>query len=1040
MAKTSPNDLTYGHLGQAVFNIENSAWNFGRRLGQRNELAQLGIWTTVLAPATKFDRATTPEQAQSVRSTQLSAKALGRNNPELVPSLGLLPELAIASAAVTSITSTYDPTIGPLLSFGSFTFQDHYENPRVVAALPAGECGNILRLVALRKEKHGWGADKSIWVEGPSIVNEDSGYWAEDAAPIQQVCFAQGEYRSAFLAVRFPTRTVLFRPIYRSNRTAPKRSQYYELPYSKIDAQPIIDIPIELTGGVPHVDVTFNPDYQRQVGLVDQKGNWSIWDIEGGKREGKTYALSCAAQGSITLQDHGQMDELETKEALTRDDGWSRILWIGDVNTILVCNRRTTRMFDIRAKAFTSLKCSELIPKRSADWILDVERHPKNKHQFFVLTSTRLFLLAVTCPNDVSRDDSGIAGASVLIAWTHFQAAEDITLQLCVPNTSDEDSMILMHSRLKNFIMVFRFQDDESEISLPFSSSDPVILNLDNNLFDSTEGSRHTTHLHIEQLHFGEGNRPHEAGAGHEYLNGGIHFYRLSAMLSDLSVHQTVLYSHESDIESTVWTKPLVEPFSWATIVHPRRHIPSETLVELDDNDLVVPDGIETTSVPKTMKPYRTPKMVKHRLSTSLRNTGQGVDFSFIYDALTGIGVAPANSETTSIESEDVSVVIDKVKSLLTKAEDVEEVPRETLLEFANSKIKVTDVDETSSQLHDLLRIGGHDHHLELRRIANAQTPHLPNGNNQAATISSLYDTILQNWIAPLPADIHARIRQSKERLARRIAAEVMLASTRIYRPDPIESTEPPIRPQISPRQDSTASLPILPSYKGQYGMDDIKFASSQSSLPSSQPPSTLEVFSQPASPSRAYHQTALPTPEPTPSIATSTTSFFTSTSNPFIRLSQHLQINTPAPEISQGVNQILMHWQPGTDPSAYDWDSTTRALDQEQHDDDDDETSAAKREKLKRKAERLAKRQKREAELMRGKAESQPQFLRSSPGPMIGRSGSGVGTGFGLGGGMSSQTQSQSQPYVVQSQVEPGRHGGRPKLKKKGKMRVSGF
>lgn len=239
--------------------------------------------------------------------------------------------------------------------------------------------------------------------------------------------------------------------------------------------------------------------------------------------------------------------------------------------------------------------------------------------------------------------------------------------------------MVLMHSRLTNFIMVFRFQDDESEISLPFSSSDPVILNLDNDLFDSTEGSRHTTHLHIEQLHFGEGNRQHEAGAGHEYLNSDIRFYRLSAMLSDLSVHQTILYSHESDIESTVRTKLLVEPFSWATIVHPRRHIPSETLVELDDDDLIVPDGIETMSVPKVMRPYRTPKMVKRRAPTSLQNTGQAVDFSFMYDGLTSIGVAPANGETTSMESEDVSVVIDKVKSLLTEVEDVEEVPRETL-------------------------------------------------------------------------------------------------------------------------------------------------------------------------------------------------------------------------------------------------------------------------------------------------------------------------------------------------------------------------
>jgi RNA polymerase I-specific transcription initiation factor RRN6 len=438
MAKPSLNSLNYGHFGQAVFDLETGSWNLGRKIGQRNHLVQLETWKKVLGPAAKFDQTGTPEHDQNIRNAQLSARALGRSNPELMPSLELLPELAVTSAAIAFIVRAYDPAIGPLLSFGSFTFRDHHENPRRVAALPAGECGNILRLVALRKEKHGWGPDKSIWIEGPSIVDEESGYWMEDAAPIQQVCFAQGEMRSAFLAIRYPRRTVLFRPIYRADRTPSKRNKYYELPYSKIDPQLILELNVEQTGGVPHADVTFNPDYQRQAGIVDQKGNWSIWDIEGGKREGKSYALTCVALGTIASQGPDQLQKLEDADSITRDDGWARILWIGDVNTILVSNRRTLGVFDIRSKAFTSLKCAELIPKLSADWILDVKPHPRNKRQFFVLTSSRLFLLAVTSLNDATDNDGPTAGAAVLITWTHFQDPEDITLQLCVPTTSDE--------------------------------------------------------------------------------------------------------------------------------------------------------------------------------------------------------------------------------------------------------------------------------------------------------------------------------------------------------------------------------------------------------------------------------------------------------------------------------------------------------------------------------------------------------------------------------------------------------------------------
>jgi RNA polymerase I-specific transcription initiation factor RRN6 len=442
MAKPSLNDLNYGHFGQAAFDLENGSWNFGRKIGQRNHLIQLETWKKVLAPAIKFDQTGIPEHAQNIRNAQLSARALGRSNPEITPSLEFLPKLAVTSAAVTSIVRAYNPAIGPLLSYGSFTFRDHHENPRRVVALPAGECGNILRLVALRKEKHGWGSDKSIWIEGPSIVDEESGYWMEDAAPIQQVCFAQGDMRSAFLATRYPTKTVLFRPIYRADRTPSKRNKYYELPNSKIDAQPILEINVEQTGGVPHADVTFNPDYQRQIGIVDQKGNWSVWDIEGGRREGKSYALTCAALGTVTSQEPDHSEELEDADSITRDDGWAKILWIGDVNTILVFNRRTTGIFDIRSKAFTSLKCAELIPKRSADWILDVKPHPRNKRQFFVLTSSRLFLMAVISLNDLSNNDGATAGAAVLIAWAHFQGLDDITLQLYVPTTSDEGDFL----------------------------------------------------------------------------------------------------------------------------------------------------------------------------------------------------------------------------------------------------------------------------------------------------------------------------------------------------------------------------------------------------------------------------------------------------------------------------------------------------------------------------------------------------------------------------------------------------------------------
>jgi RNA polymerase I-specific transcription initiation factor RRN6 len=146
---------------------------------------------------------------------------------------------------------------------------------------------------------------------------------------------------------------------------------------------------------------------------------------------------------------------------------------------------------------------------------------------------------------------------------------------------------------------------------------------------------------------------------------------------------------------------------------------------------------------------------------------------------------------------------------------------------------------------------------------------------------------------------------------------------------------------------------------------------------------------------------------------------------------------------VPPNISNILTHWKLGADPHEYDWAATERILNEEVT--SDDEAGQKDKERLKRKAERLLKRQKRELERERKQAESQPLFgrdiggMRSSPGPAL-------ATGIGLSSQTQSQSQSQSQGFgtfdAVQSQLEPGRHGGRPVKKKKvrGKGRISGF
>jgi RNA polymerase I-specific transcription initiation factor RRN6 len=350
-------------------------------------------------------------------------------------------------------------------------------------------------------------------------------------------------------------------------------------------------------------------------------------------------------------------------------------------------------------------------------------------------------------------------------------------------------------------------------------------------------------------------------------------------------------------------------------------------------------------------------------------------------------------------------------------------------MEFANMKLEVSDVDEASADLQGLFSTGDAQALVDVERIASARLLDLTEGDD--LTIAGVYDAMLHTWIAPLPREVPIRVRKHNERLARRVAAELIFSSTRIRTKESNiymnhKLQEPTTGSQRGPSQDSGVVLPILPSKPREGTFDN------PSSWSFSQPLPTPPYSSIPSS----SFPTSSP-PAPTSAPATP--------SDPLARLGRHLR-RREAPHdpanLVQNVVQLLGHWQPGADPHTYDWSAIERALQPE----DLDEESQQQREKERKKKERREKRQQRENELMRAKAFSQPTlYPRSSPGPMLG----------GMESSSQMPTQKSSQVPVSeggfkgpggrdilgpQSQVEPGKFGGRLDKKKKKKGRVSGF
>jgi RNA polymerase I-specific transcription initiation factor RRN6 len=176
-------------------------------------------------------------------------------------------------------------------------------------------------------------------------------------------------------------------------------------------------------GSKRHADVSFNPFYSRQFGTVDDRGRWSIWDLEGTLRNDSTLELVSGKSGHI----FDNLDPTSTSKNLCNADGWHRILWVVNVSTIVVCSRRHIAVFNIEA-APTRLQSPEFDPAKTTDWILDIKRSPTNSSHLFLLTTSRIIWLEVIA-DKVGENFRGL-GIHVIISHFHFRDANDETLSL----------------------------------------------------------------------------------------------------------------------------------------------------------------------------------------------------------------------------------------------------------------------------------------------------------------------------------------------------------------------------------------------------------------------------------------------------------------------------------------------------------------------------------------------------------------------------------------------------------------------------------
>lgn len=379
---------------------------------------------------------TTPrEEKHGSVIAKSQSKGLSKSHPEMFPGNEIIASLVNAPQA-----PNFSSDFGTLMTIGQAVDSDRLsgQSRPSIAAIPCGEAGHVLRLVRLRTQKYSWEAQN-----GPSLSlldpdYKDQGYWMGSGGTIRQITFSEDENGSrTWLAVRQSSVTTIYRPFLGQVQPAAVPTSFRNTyPPSRLSANPVAVLTTERSNSKSHRDVSFNPWYARQFGVVDSTGLWSIWDIEGNQSRYSTQKLTPGKSGDI----HDGYEPETVSRQLEPDsrNGWHRMLWVCDINTIVVCNRRHIAVFDLKVTP-SRLHGVDFPAAGSPDWILDIKRSLADPSHMFVLTTARIFWIEIV---PVGDDEKTQTGAKILLSYRHFRDANDETLRLsCL---EDDTSTLLL--------------------------------------------------------------------------------------------------------------------------------------------------------------------------------------------------------------------------------------------------------------------------------------------------------------------------------------------------------------------------------------------------------------------------------------------------------------------------------------------------------------------------------------------------------------------------------------------------------------------
>jgi RNA polymerase I-specific transcription initiation factor RRN6 len=558
-----------------------------------------------------------------------------------------------------------------------------------------------------------------------------------------------------------------------------------------------------------------------------------------------------------------------------------------------------------------------------------------------------------------------------------------------------QEALIVLTSSTTNFNMTFRVLFTADEVAL---LEDPQQLKVAAIRPHSCE-TRHVSSIAIRAatIQALRENLPDNVDEHGHGVDASKRFYTFATLYSDMTISETLLVSEQQDVLSG--SQMITQP-AFRLLRQDNRQGISKQVFVVDSDSCDDSSSFRCEPRPKRYRradgPSKRDRYLKDfsGIAKSLESTAPQILSQVLVDA------AAKATHVSMDSSQAARLMLDLVHQEVTTG-DTEDAAR--ALQRFEDLIQDTVIKAAEDE----------DEALE-RRLVLKRIPMLGTSSGDKAHETSLrdiYNKIVTTWISPLAPEISGRTRVAKDQLARNMAAELMLSSL-------VLGTQGPT--------DGEAAEPEVPA-------QGYKFE-----LPVRGVPPVLEPFSSQLHSSQLPSSAVLPTPSPTatPSVTTASSGASTYAAPEIDRLRRYANFTKPAPAaLPRALNNVLAHWEPGTDLATYDWLSTSRRL-ARQDEEADEELSERDRLRMQKRAQRHLRRQRKEAEAsqaLRLASSQVPELFSASQQPVV-RAAESQRPLAAAATAVASSSQSIA-PAVPASQPVSGRYAIRQPVKKKRKQ-----